>query len=102
MTKKVFRSFLLSAALICSTAAVAPLSAASKPQTDDAIYDHVREKLAVDQIVKGGALEVEVHNGAVILRGKVDSAKRKDKAEKVAKKVAGVKSVDNQIQIVNP
>jgi osmotically-inducible protein OsmY len=102
MTKRVFRSFVLLGAMWLAAGAAMPMRAASKPVTDDAIYDHVREKLAVDQTVKGGALEVEVHDGAVILKGKVDSERRKDKAEKIAKKVQGVKSVVNQIQVVNP
>jgi osmotically-inducible protein OsmY len=101
-THKVFRIFALLGAIWLTGFAVIPVRAASKPVTDDAIYDHVREKLAVDQVVKGGALEVEVHDGAVVLKGKVDSERRKDKAEKIARKVAGVKSVVNQIQVVNP
>lgn len=74
--------------------------AAAKNVSDDLIYDRLKQKLATDAIVKGGALDIEVKDGAVTLRGKVDSQKRKDKAEKLAKKVSGVKSVTNEIQIV--
>ena len=75
---------------------------ASKPVTDDYLTDEIRSKLASDQVVKGGAIEVEVHDGAVVLKGKVEEEKQKDKAEKVAKKVNGVKSVKNEIVLSRP
>ena len=77
-----------------------PVQAGSKQISDDIIYNNVLRKLATDPIVKGGALEVEVKEGSVTLKGQVDSEKRKDKAEKVAHKVQGVRSVDNQIKVV--
>lgn len=67
--------------------------------SDDAIYDKVKRKLADDALVKGAGLEVEVHNGAVTLKGRVAGKKEKNKAEKLAKKVSGVTSVDNQLVI---
>ena len=76
--------------------------AAKPPVTDDYLVDEIRSKLASDQIVKGGAIEVEVHDGAVVLKGKVEEEKQKDKAEKIAKKVNGVKSVKNDIQLTRP
>jgi osmotically-inducible protein OsmY len=80
---------------------LAPLAtAADKVVSDDLIYDRVRQKLATDPIVKGGGIDIEIKNGAIIMRGHLDSEKRKERAEKIARKVAGVKSVDNQIQVV--
>jgi hyperosmotically inducible protein len=69
------------------------------PITDDSIYDQVRIKLANDQLVKGGALQVDVKNGVVTLSGAVDQNKQKDKATKLAKKVKGVKQVVNNISL---
>ena len=69
------------------------------PITDDRLHDQIIMKLAGDQDVRGGAIDVEVHNGVVTLRGKVDTEKRKERAEKLAKKVKGVSSVENQIVI---
>src|ERR1700733_860641 len=74
--------------------------AAEKPTTDDAIIDYVRRKLASDPTVKGGGIQVDSHQGAVTLRGTVQEEKQKDKASKLAKKINGVKSVDNQLQVV--
>jgi hyperosmotically inducible protein len=81
---------------------VTGIFAAGKPVSDDFLTDTIRSKLASDTVVKGGAIEVEVHDGAVVLRGKVEEEKQKDKAEKIAKKVNGVKSVKNEIQLAHP
>ena len=59
-------------------------------------------RLATDPDVKGGALDVMVKDGQVTLRGRVDSDKGKKKAEKLAKKVKGVKSIDNELVVGPP
>jgi len=66
---------------------------------DDTITDQVRIKLADDPLVKGGALAVDVKQGVVTLSGAVEMDKQKEKAEKVARKVKGVKQVVNNIEI---
>jgi hyperosmotically inducible periplasmic protein len=76
--------------------------AAGKPVSDDFLSDTIRQKLAADQVVKGGAIEVVVKDGAVTLKGTVEEDKQKNKAEKIAKKVSGVKSVANEIKIAHP
>ena len=73
--------------------------AADKHFSDDQIYDLVRRKLADDQVVKGGAMEVEVKDGVVTLKGKVEYDEQKIKAEKLSRKVSGVKRVDNQLTV---
>jgi hyperosmotically inducible protein len=95
-TKSLLSCFLLAITLMLPVVAMA----ADKPVSDDLIYDLVRQKLAGDSVVKGGALNVEVKNGAVTLSGSVQSDKQKDKAEHLAHKVKGVKSVVNQIKVV--
>lgn len=74
--------------------------AAEKHVSDDQIYDTVRRKLADDQVVKGGAMDVDVKEGVVTLRGKVESEQQKSKAAKIAHKVSGVKDVVNQLEVV--
>jgi hyperosmotically inducible periplasmic protein len=81
---------------------VATALPANKPVSDDFISDTIRQKLAADQIVKGGAIEVIVKEGAVTLKGTVEEDKQKSKAAKIAKGVSGVKSVDNQLTIAHP
>jgi osmotically-inducible protein OsmY len=76
--------------------------AANKPVTDDFLVDTIRQKLAADQVVKGGAIEVVVKDGVVTLKGTVEEDRQKNKAEKIAKKVSGVKSVTNQLTLAHP
>jgi hyperosmotically inducible protein len=69
--------------------------------SDDRISDQVRMRLATDQDVKGGALDVFVKDGVVTIKGRVDTEKGKNRATRLAKKVKGVKDVDNEL-IVGP
>ncbi len=69
---------------------------------DDRIVDQVRMRLAGDADVKGGALDVTVKDGEVVIKGRVDTEKGKNKATHLAKKVKGVKSVDNQLSVGPP
>lgn len=88
-------------ALLLGIAQIA-LSADQKTgASDDRISDQVRMRLATDQDVKGGALDVTVKDGVVTIKGRVDTEKGKARATKLAKKVKGVKEVDNEL-IVGP
>ena len=58
-------------------------------------------KIAGDQLVGGpGRIEVSVAAAVVSLKGSVENEKQKSRAEHLAKKVKGVKSVDNQLKVV--
>jgi osmotically-inducible protein OsmY len=87
---------LIFAALLLSAAA--PVFA-QQQITDDQIHDRVMQRLAADRDVKGGGIDVEVSNGVVTLRGKVHEARQKEKAERVTKKVKGVKQVVNELKL---
>ena len=87
-------------AIVLLFAALLALGPAWSAQaSDDKIYDQVRLKLVSDPDVKGGGLEVLVKDGAVTLRGAVTSDRGKQKAERLAKKVKGVRSVVNELTI---
>jgi len=94
------KRILLPLVLLLTLISTAP--AANKPVSDDFLIDTIRQRLAADAIVKGGAIEVIVKDGAVTLRGTVEEDKQKSKAEKIAKKVNGVKSVVNELKIAHP
>jgi osmotically-inducible protein OsmY len=70
-----------------------------QPPSDAVITDQVRIKLSGDQLVKGGALQVDVKDGVVTLSGQVDEPKAKERAEKLTKKTKGVKQVINRITV---
>ena len=69
------------------------------PVSDDSIVDQVRVKIADDSEVGGQPIQVDAHNGVVVLTGKVTNDKLKTKLEKIAKKVKGVTGVDNKLAI---
>ena len=89
------------AALCCAfvlALVITPLLA-QKKVSDDMIVDQVRVRIADDAEVGGQRIDVDAHQGVVILKGKVRDEKQKSKAEKLAKKVKGVTSVNNQLVI---
>jgi osmotically-inducible protein OsmY len=70
------------------------------PDRKDAVMrDQVSMALTLDYEVRGGGLQVVVVDGAVTLRGRVKDEKARLKATKLAKKIKGVKSVDNQLKL---
>lgn len=73
--------------------------AADPPPNDDLIYDLVRRRLTADRDVKIRELAVEVKEGVVTLKGIVAEERLKSRSEKIAKKVKGVKSVTNLLQV---
>ena len=83
-------------ALLCVVCA--PLGA-QKSNPDDVLVDKVRVKLAGDAVVKGANLDVTVKDGVVTLLGKVEQEKQKHRAEHLARKVKGVKSVVNELRV---
>jgi osmotically-inducible protein OsmY len=68
-------------------------------QSDDFIADKVRIRLAGDPQVKGAAIDVRVSLGIVTLRGRVESAAIRSRAEKITRKVKGVKHVVNNLEV---
>ena len=66
---------------------------------DDAIYDLVRRRLYDDPDIKGYNINIEVRDGVVTLTGRVTSEKLRAKAEKITRKVSGVKKVLNKLQV---
>jgi hyperosmotically inducible protein len=72
------------------------------PISDDYISDVVRQKLAADQVVKGAAIDVQVKDGIVTLKGRVQEPKQKSKAGRLAKRVKGVKQVVDELTIEKP
>lgn len=92
------RRVCLSLLLVLALASVS-LAAAKGPITDDSIYDAVRMKLANDQVVKGGALQVDVKDGVVTLSGALAVEQQKERATKLTSKIKGVKKVVNNISL---
>jgi hyperosmotically inducible protein len=85
--------------LLLLFALIVPTLVAQGKANDDRIYDDVRRRLADDPEVKGAAIEVTITNGAITLKGRVHDEKAREKATRIAKKVKGVTTVDNQLKL---
>jgi osmotically-inducible protein OsmY len=92
----------LLALLLFLASTVPAFPADQKSGSDDRIFDQVRMRLATDADVKGGNFDVAVKDGVVTLKGRVDTEKGKARASKLAKKVKGVKQVDNELVVGPP
>ena len=66
---------------------------------DSVITTKVKALLAADDFLKSFEISVQTYKGIVQLSGFVDSQKAVDKAAEVARGVAGVKSVTNNLNV---
>ena len=76
--------------------------AEEKNMSDSWITAKTKIALFADSRVKGSDISVGTTNGAVIIRGKVDTDAAKQAAEETAKGVEGAKTVKNDLQVVAP
>ncbi len=72
------------------------------PMHDAWLTAKTKIALFADARVKGSEIMVESSQGAVMIRGKVDSDAAKQAAEGIAKGIDGVKTVKNELQVVAP
>ena len=75
----------------------------SNAKADLAITQAIRKAVVADKALSTKAHNVKIitANGVVTLRGPVNSSEEKDKIAETAKSVAGVKSVDNKLEIAS-
>lgn len=66
---------------------------------DAAITAGIHAELARDSALSAIKVNVDTNEGKVLLRGTAPTAVARDKATELARQVAGVVSVDNQLQI---
>ena len=67
--------------------------------SDAAITTKVKAAILADRMLKVMQIKVETNEGVVRLSGTVDTSKAAARATKVAKKVKGVKSVNNELEV---
>jgi len=66
---------------------------------DSVITSKIKTQLATDDFLKSFQISVETYHGTVQLSGFVDSQNAIDKAGQIARGVAGVKSVKNDLMV---
>ena len=82
-----------------SNVAEVHMSTATISEKDIRVRDHVREQLEWDPEVDASAIGVAARDGSVTLTGYIDSYAGKLAAERVAKRVRGVRAVANDIEV---
>jgi hyperosmotically inducible periplasmic protein len=75
----------------------------SENEADRTITQNIRQAITGDESLSTNAKNVKIitNDGTVTLRGPVKSEKEKTEIEAKAKQVAGVKRVDNQLEVVS-
>jgi len=75
----------------------------SENEADRTITQNIRQALTADDSLSTNAKNVKIitNDGTVTLRGPVKSEKEKTDIEAKAKQVAGVKRVDNQLEVAS-
>jgi hyperosmotically inducible protein len=75
----------------------------SENEADRTITQNIRQAVTADDSLSTNAKNVKIvtNDGVVTLRGPVKSEKEKAQIESKAKQIAGVKRVDNQLEITS-
>jgi hyperosmotically inducible protein len=66
---------------------------------DAALTASVKSTLVADKAANLTRIDVDTNNGVVSLNGVVDSAQQKARAEELARRVNGVRGINNNLQI---
>lgn len=69
---------------------------------DSAITAKVKGAFVQDDVVKAIDVKVDTYNGTVQLSGFVETAEQRARAEQIARGIAGVRDVANNIQLTPP
>jgi len=80
----------------------APPATAPNPNDDATLQQKVDRVFEADADIKAAVIDATVIDGKVLLTGTVDSAALKQKAERLAYAVKGVRSVENKIAVTAP
>lgn len=95
-------ALVLGGAMVTGSAQAIGKADEKTPMNDAWITAKTKIALFADSRVKGSEINVETVQGAVMIRGKVDSDMAKQAAEGIAKGIDGVKTVKNDLQVVAP
>ncbi len=88
------------AVLVALAICAAPAAIAAADTHDALISTKAKIKLLTAEDVSVKDVNVDTRNGRVILHGKVSSEGEKERAEAAVRKVDGVRSVENLLQVV--
>ena len=78
---------------------VGPNTTVATAVDDSVITGKIKAALASDQVLNALQVNVETHDGAVLLSGFVDTGEQQTRAAEVARGVGGVRSVKNDTEV---
>ena len=81
----------------CQTSSIPYPFNTSSQTSDEKITTAVLESMLTNELVSNLNIHVETLNGMVILSGYVKTIRQSDTSEEIARKMPGVKSVQNNI-----
>jgi hyperosmotically inducible periplasmic protein len=87
------------ATLVTGCAATADRESTGEYIDNSAVTARVKSALASDDMVKAREINVESFRGTVQLSGFVSTSEEKARAERIAKSIAGVQEVKNNITV---
>jgi hyperosmotically inducible periplasmic protein len=82
-----------------ATSSIHDKSSAREMVDDTLITTKVKSALIAEKGIDSGRISVETEKGKVMLSGDVKSPDQRQRAEGIARKVSGVKRVDNKIEV---
>ena len=99
--RQLFRSMLVLVMLVSATAGCTSMTGKSAGENvDDAtITASVKSKLAAEKVATLTKVDVDTNKGTVYLTGNVENAAIKARATEVARQVAGVRDVVNNLKL---
>jgi hyperosmotically inducible periplasmic protein len=98
--KPILFSLMLVSPIFCVGTSISVAAESVGEYVDDAtVTASVKAKLTAEKAANFTRIGVETSNNVVSLTGEVDSKDQKERAEKIAKQVNGVKRVDNKLRI---
>lgn len=84
---------------VASDPLATPSTSTADASSDEVLAAAVQTALLADPMTRGRPIRVQAVEGQVILRGLVGDAPQSDAAQAVARRVAGVKNVDNRLVV---
>lgn len=84
---------------VASDPLATPSTNTADASSDEVLAASVQTALLADPTTRGRPIRVQAVDGQVILRGLVSDAPQADAAQAVARRVAGVKNVDNRLVV---
>lgn len=71
-------------------------------RSDERIRDDINDRFYDDSFIDATGIQVMVEKGVVTLEGDCESREEKRRAEDLAEKVSGVKSIENRLKVSKP